>query len=660
MHLNQQRFFRRRARSSAWLPACLVALGLAAASAAAASSPPLIDFDNLDSMSLEELGDVRITSVSKRSERLADAPAAVFVINSDDVRRSGATSLREALRLAPNLQVNRASNSDYVITARGFANSDGNKLLVLIDGRSVYTPLSSGVSWDAQDVAIDDIERIEVISGPGGTLWGTNAVNGVINVITKSAAATQGGLLVAGAGNRLRDASVRQGGLLGDHGAYRVYAKAFDERHSDNAFGAANDDAWHKQQIGFRADWQQDADQFTLQGDTYRALRGQPEPGSLNFDGVDLALGRITLAGANLMALWRHQDAAGGSLNLQAYYDRSERTVPPTYAEKLDIVDFQAQYALAPIGPHTLVLGAQYRHAQDHLVNSEYIAFLPANLGQSWSSLFAQDEIALSQSVKLTLGARFERNDYTGMEVLPTLRLAWKTAPDSLLWGALSRTVRAPSRLDRDTFVPGQPPYLLYGTADFLSERADVLEIGYRTQLANRWSYSVNAYRARYDRLRTQELAPSGEQVFYGNGMKGATTGIELWGNLDLASNWRLSGGYTALLETLQLEPGSIDTANSLQKAGRDPSHTWVLRSALQLNSRTDVDLSLRRVAGLSNPEVPAYTALDMRLGWRMRPAIEVSLSGQNLIGPGHGEFTNVATRMHVGRTVLVSLASKF
>ena len=638
-----------------------IAGGLAAACmlchAAAAAH---INAGSLTSMSLEELGNVRVTSVSRHDERLAGAPAAVFVISADDVRRSGAASLPEVLRLAPNLQVMRQANSEYVITARGFANNDGNKLLVLVDGRSVYTPLFSGVFWDAQGVMLDDIERIEVISGPGGTLWGTNAVNGVINIISKPAAQTQGSLLSAAAGTQLRSAGARHGGTFGANGAYRLYAQGFGEAATRTAAGQPVDDGWHKAQAGFRADWRAGREQFTAQGDLYRGRRGQPAPGSVHFAGVPLALDTITIAGANLMLRWQRALDGGAGLEVQAYLDRTERTVPPTYAEQLNIVDVQAQYVLAPLGAHALTAGVQLRHARDQVDNSEIMAFLPAAQAQTWSSLFAQDEISLGPGLRLTAGLRLERNGYTGTQWLPNLRLAWQRAPDSLLWTALSRTVRAPSRLDRDLYFPGQPPYILAGGAGFKPELATVLEAGYRGRAGNAWSYSVNLYRALYDRLRTQELAPGGEQVYFGNGMRGATRGIEAWGSYQASPAWRLSAGWTALHETLSFKPGSIDTAASLERAGRDPAHTWQLRSSLQWSPHAQFDATVRRVAALATPGVPAYTALDLRLGWQFQPGWDALLSGNNLFGGGHGEFSELATRSHLGRSVLLRLVHRF
>ena len=383
-------------------------------------------------MSLEQLLNVEVTSVSRRAERLADAAASIFVISGEDIRRSGVTTLPEALRLAPNLHVAQAHASGYAINARGLNNSGANKLLVLIDGRSVYTPLFSGVFWDVQDVVLEDVERIEVLSGPGGTLWGTNAVNGVINVITRSAKDTQGGLAAAGAGNREWGGTLRYGGTFGVDGSYRVYGKHLDHDRTETPSGAAKTDAWHKTQVGFRADWGGARDQFTVQGDAYRGSIGQPLPGTISITGTALALDTISVSGANLLTRWGHTLAGGSRLTVQAYFDRTERTVPPTFGEKLSTSDVQFQHSLGLIGAHTFTWGAEYRYARDRVTNSPIVAFLPARVNQTWLSLFAQDEIDLRDDLRLTLGARLERNDYTGYEFLPTARLAWNVAPDHL------------------------------------------------------------------------------------------------------------------------------------------------------------------------------------------------------------------------------------
>lgn len=429
---------------------------VAAATAAFSAEPP--GSRDLADLSLEELANIPITSVSKRAERLSDAAASVFVITAEDIRRSGVTSLPEALRLAPNLQVAQSSSSGYAISARGFNGSSTNKLLVLIDGRSVYTPLFSGVFWDAQDVMLEDVERIEVISGPGGTLWGTNAVNGVINVITRSAKNTQGGLVAAGVGSREKHGALRYGDMVGADGSYRIYGKYFDRYHTSTANGSAVNDAWHMSQIGFRTDSGRAQDQFTVHGNVYSGKKQQAAPGTISLSGFPPALDDVPISGVNLTARWARLLESGSNLSLQAYYDRTERAVPFRFDETLDIFDVQFQHSLQPAGMHALVWGAEYRYGMDRVTNSNAFAFLPANVNQKWSSLFAQDEIALHKDLRFTLGSRIERNDYTGNEFLPSARLAWKFAPDHLLWTGASRAARSPSRLDRDAFTPENPP----------------------------------------------------------------------------------------------------------------------------------------------------------------------------------------------------------
>jgi iron complex outermembrane receptor protein len=632
----------------------LVLIFLCTAQTSSAAMSP----NDLANLTLEELTNLQITSVSKKPESLSDAAASIFVITNDDIHRAGVTSLPEALRLAPNLQVVQDSASGYAISARGFNSSSTNKLLVLIDGRSVYTPLFSGVFWDVQDVMLEDIERIEVISGPGSTLWGTNAVNGVINIITRSAQDTQGGLFAAGSGNRENDTALRYGGAFGEYGHYRIYGKYFDIKHTNTENGAPKDDAWHKTQIGFRTDWQHAADQVSVQGNAYQGSEAQPLPGTIVISGQNFPLGIIPVSGVNLTGRWGHMLDNGSNLTVQAYYDHTERTVPPTFAEKLDIVDLQIQHSLQPMGRHAVILGGGYRYGIDNVSNSQYVAFLPANLNQRWANLFAQDEISLRPNLKLTLGTRIERNDYTGNEFLPNARLAWKPMPDHLLWTAFSRAVRAPSRLDHDTFVPGSPPFLLNGGAAVRSEIAKVFEAGYRGQLTSTLSYSVTASHTKYDYLRTQEIDPSQTFLVFANEMEGTSNGIEMWATYQASPDWRLSGGVTALRERLRLKPGSNDV-NAVGSSGQDPAYSWLLRSSLDLNAKSNLDVIMRHVAALSNPTVPAYTTLDIHYGWRPRPNLEFTITGQNLIG-GHAEFGSAATRTEIGRSVFINVITHF
>jgi iron complex outermembrane receptor protein len=528
--------------------------------------------------------------------------------------------------------------------------------LVLIDGRSVYSPLFSGVFWDVQDVMLEDIERIEVISGPGGTLWGVNAVNGVINVITRSAAQTQGGLGAVGGGNREDRASVRYGGTLDNDVNYRVYATHFDMRHTETQADVRKDDAAHQTQVGFRTDWGRGGDNFMFKGDAYTGRDHQPLPGSISITGVQLSLGPISLSGENLIGRWERSLAGGGVVAIQTYYDHTERTVPPTYGDSQDIVDLQLQYSASRIGAHTAVWGAEYRYGRGRVANSIYVGFLPAHLDQRWSSLFAQDEIALREDLRLTLGARVERNDYTGTEFLPTARLAWKWAPNQLLWSAASRTVRAPSRLDHDTFVPGQPPFLLRGGPGVLAETARNYELGYRGQITRAASLSATVYHTVYDRLRTQEVDPTFTYIYFANGMRGTTSGLELWGSYQATPVWRLNAGFSRLRQNLHLTPYSNDTGAVPGTEGANPARWGMLRSSLDVGPRTQFDVTLRYVGALSLPAVPSYTALDLRLGWQPRPNIDLSIAGQNLLGSGHGEFTDVATRTDIKRAVFVKL----
>ncbi|RZL33284.1 MAG: TonB-dependent receptor, partial [Rubrivivax sp.] len=621
--------------SSGW--PCRTAV--ATLSALLATAPARAQND-LVSLSLEELGGLTITSVAKREQRLADAAASLFVITADDIRRSGFTRLPDVLRLAPNLHVAEVYRGGYAISARGFNANASNKLLVLVDGRSVYTPLFAGVFWDAQDVAIEDVERIEVSSGPGSTLWGVNAVNGTINIITRSAAATRGTLLsvVAGSDNE-RSALVRHGTALAG-GDVRVYLKHSSQGRTETAAGLPVEDAGHLTQIGFRGDWGQANDRFMLQGNAYRGEHGQPLPGSINVDGVDFALGPITLSGANLLARWE-RPMAGGGLSVQGYLDRTTRVTPPTFDEQLLIADLEVQLTLRPAGAHTLVIGVNHRRSHDEVGHSApEFAFLPAQLKQSWTSLFAQDEIALNDEWRLTLGARAERNDYTGTEFLPSLRLAWKASPDHLWWGSATRTVRAPSRLDRDARIPAEPPFVLDGGPGFRAETARVLQLGYRGHPLRPLRLAATAFHGDYDHLHTQELAASNTQVYFGNGMRGRVSGFEAWSLWQVTPILRLQAGMTLLRPHLELKPGSRDTASSVATAeGAMPRSTWRLRAAVTLPRAVEFDVTARHVGGLSLPDVPAYTTVDMRLGGRLGPDVEIALTAHNLLDRGHGEF---------------------
>ncbi|MEO8151824.1 MAG: TonB-dependent receptor [Rhizobacter sp.] len=597
-------------------------------------------------LSLEELAGIEVTSVSRRGEPLSSAPASIYVITADAIRRAGASSLPEALRLAPNLQVARIDATQYAISARGFNNAIGNKLLVLIDGRTVYAPFFSGVLWDQQDVMLDDVERIEVISGPGATLWGANAVNGVINIISRSSADTQGVLVVANGGNRERGMAMRYGAAWGDAGHVRVYAKTAKLKNTDTESGSAVPDGNERHQIGFRADWGASADSLTLQGDTYRTHaehRGFFGPFELT---------PITSSGANLLGRWtRHLDT-GADLRVQAYVDHSERDDAFLYKPSVDLADLEFQHGLS-FGEHKLVWGGGYRRAHDDIEPGVFFGFVPASRTLSWTNLFVQDDLALAEGLDLTMGLKLEHNDYTGTETLPNLRLAWQPGAGQLVWGALSRAVRAPARLDRDIRLPpAGPPYIIAGGPDFISEVANVFELGYRAQPSANWSYSATAFWHDWHGLRSGQTPPNAQVQ---NMIDGQTWGVEAWATWQAMPAWRLSAGLSTLKKDLKLQAGSTDP-DGPANLGDDPDYQWSLRSAVNVAEGQDFDVSLRRVASLPQANVPAYTAVDARYGWRITRDVELALTAQNLFDNAHPEFGTSPGRSEIGRSVAVWL----
>jgi iron complex outermembrane receptor protein len=582
-------------------------------------------------LSLEQLSNIVVHSVSRRDEPLARAPASVYVISGDDIRRSGATSLPEALRLAPNLIVARADANQYAISARGFNNTLANKLLVLIDGRTIYTPLFSGTFWEVQEVMLEDVERIEVISGPGSTLWGANAVNGVINVITRAASATQGALATVTAGTTQRDAGARYGGKVGD-GHYRLYAKTVRRDNTSTADATPIRDQGDLTQVGFRTDWGRASDGFTVQGDAYGG----------EFDQAPAA--RET-AGANLLGRWTRALGADASLRVQAYYDNTYRHHPGTFKEHLDTFDLELQHAAGRFGRHLLLWGFGLRHYRDRVENFPALAFLPAERRLNRNQLFVQDEIALSKSLDFTLGAKIETNSYTGEEFLPSARLAWRPDERQLVWTAASRAVRAPARIDREFFIPASAPFTVAGGPDFESEVSNVYELGYRAQATRELSFSITGFYHDHEKLRTLRPQPGGAVL--ANDLEGRTSGFETWGNWRAAEWWRLSAGFTYLDQDLRVREGATDL-QAPSGTGNDPGHWWKLRSAFDLSSTLELDVMLRHYDELPDPSVPAYTAVDLRLGWRASRALELSLIGQNLgerrhaewgVAPGRPEF---------------------
>ncbi|HXC16641.1 MAG TPA: TonB-dependent receptor [Holophagaceae bacterium] len=644
---------RGRAAGDLALLACLVA----APPALARQTPPQQPSPAaLAEMSLEDLVNIQVTSVSKKPEKLADAPAAVFLITREDIRRSGATSVPEALRLAPNLEVAKVDAFTWAITARGFNSHNGNKLLVLIDGRTVYSPFFSGVWWDAQDVVLEDIDRIEVISGTGGTLWGSNAVNGVINIITRSSKETEGGLVKATAGKGPQGGAARYGFRLPGDGAFRVYAKATSDEDSALQNGAPALDGWHAAQAGFRGDWGGNGSTVTVQGDAYKNTLARTP------------LGPGIGEGGNLLGRWERTWSQDQAFQVQVYADRVERDLPGILTVRTDTLDVDIQDRFRLGSRNALVLGGGYRSMDNQIQNSAIVAVLPARQTLGLSNLFAQDTINLVQDrLDLVLGAKLEHNDFTGAEFLPNARLAWKPAEGNLVWAAISRAVRTPSPYDTELYEPGHAPYLIAGGPTFTSEVVRGYEAGYRLQTASGFSLSFSPFYNHYDHIRTLEPDPALPPFIPGlipafvfaNGMEGDGWGAELWGEIPVRSWWRLKPAYSYLRQDLRLEPWSKDP-QGVTAEGNDPRHRILLTSLMSPASWLELDFTLRHVSSLPNPQVPAYTTMDAHVGWKPLPGLEVAIIGQNLFQPQHWEFNPPRSGAAMARAALLRVTWAF
>ncbi len=633
-------------------PACI--LGVLAVSMIA-TLPARADADTssvnrLRSLTIEQLMNLEVTSVAKHPEQLLRAASAIQVITQEDIRRSGATSIAEVLRLADNLEVAQKNSHDWAISARGFNTALANKLLVLIDGRTVYTPLFSGVFWDIQDYLLEDIDRIEVISGPGGALWGANAVNGVINIITKSAKDTQGAYAEGGGGNQLDVlGGVRYGGTLSSSTSYRMYAKYVDRDAEVMADGAPGSDAWHQGRGGFRIDSEPTSrDAFTLQGDFYSGHEDEPSGGA------------AATSGGNLLGRWSRRFSQDSDISLLSYVDRTHLLDPqpaltlgtlqlaPAGALQDDLTtyDVELQHRFGVGARHRIVWGVGFRRTHDDVADAPGLAFLPNVLNQNLYNIFVQDEMPLARNLSFVLGTKLEHNDYTGWEWQPDVRLEWAFADEESIWGAISRAVRTPSRVDRDLYEAAPPgPLLLRGSADFRSESVIAYELGYRGQIGTRFSSSVSTFYNVYDDLRSTSFTPGTLLPFYfANALEGDTYGVEFSGNFQALPGWSLHAGYTLLEEHLRVKPGQVDINDALNETA-DPRDQFSVRSALDLPRHIELDAALRWVDTLHNNDgpisgtVPAYFELDSRIAWRASAHIELSLDGRNLLHAYHPEY---------------------
>lgn len=591
-----------------------------------------VEPSELRSLSIEELMEVEVTSVSRRTERFSETAAALTVITNEDIRRSGVRSLPEALRLANALHVARMDSRTWAISARGFNITTANKMLVMIDGRTVYTAVFSGVFWDVQDLPLDDVDRIEIIRGPGAALWGANAVNGVINIVTRSSRDTQGGLVTAGVGTEERGfADVRHGGKLGERAWYRAYGKY---RYIDAlalANGDSAEDPLRTAQGGFRVDGDfSDRDAYTVQGDVYGGVIGERVREDTEVDG------------GNLLGRWSRRFSENSSMELQVYWDRSSRIVPNQFIEnRRDTWDVDFQHRL-PVGQrHDVLWGLGYRISSDDLDNAPQIVWEPTERTLNLFSAFAQDEITLvPDRVRLTVGSKFEVHESTGLEVQPNVRLGWTLDDRQILWGAVSRAVREPTRIDEDVRFLAGPVVFLQGSRDFESETVVAYEVGYRLQPRPTASLEIATFYNVYDNLRSQEPPANGAPfpITLGNKLNAETYGAEARFSVQVAPWWRLYNSVAYFHKDLSLDPDSRDPTGGLGE-GNDPDYRFTIRSLMDLPGRMELDAWLRHVDELPASFVSAYTELDIRLGWRMSDRLDLSLVGQNLLHDQHLEF---------------------
>ena len=637
-----------------WTAFAGLLLALIASPAAAwADAPATTSVEQLRDLSIEQLANLQVTSVTKAPEPLSDAPASIYVITSEEIMRSGATTLPEMLRLAPNLFVAQTSASSYVISARGLngnnqAQSFSDKLLVLIDGRSVYTPLFSGVYWDMRDLVPEDIDRIEVISGPGAALWGANAVNGVINVISKSSSRTQGGFVDVGGGN-LQDLGIlRYGGRISPDLTYRAYVRASYGAQTLTSAGDPGHDHRMITRGGFRFDWAASAaDQLTLQGDAFQG--GHAQLGAPDED----------VNGRNLLARWDHAWQGGAALQVQAYYDRSGRTSEDGGGSFwVDTYDLDVQHSFTA-GRHQIVAGGGYRSAVYTIHSNASLLFSPSSGALNLANGFVQDTISLARPLKLTLGLKLEDDPYSGVSALPNLRLSFTPGPHAMFWAAASRAIRSPTPFDRDVMEKLGALVYLIGDANFRPEKLTAYEAGVRMQPARRLSFSVSGFYNVYNDLRSIEPAPGGFiPIRWGNGMQGHTYGLDAWGDYQLTAWWRLSAGLNLLSEHLKFRPGASGFFGILQ-AGDDPARQASLKSSMNLGRAVTLDADLRYVSALPNPQVPSYVELNSRIGWDATPHVQLALSGFNLLHARHQEYPGPGANA-IPRSVFAELRVHF
>ena len=579
--------------------------------------------------SLTELMDLEVTSLSRKPEELNKVPAAVHVITSEQIQRLGVTHIAEVLRYAPGVEVARLAANRWAISIRGFNSGNANKLLVMIDGRSIYTPLYSGVFWEEKDVLLEDVARIEIIRGPGGTHWGANAVNGVINIITKDAESTQGGLVKLGAGLEERGlVAARYGGKLGEDTFARVYGKL--TRRDESALAGPIEDDARMAQAGFRLDHHLNRqDRLTLQGDLYRGEQG-PEYEGLLTPGQEYN-------GGNLRFQWSHWANPDRNHEFSAYYDR-------THLESGEFNDqrqvWDADYRLLQRWRnHELVGGLSYRHLSDEVRSPAQARFIPPRRSDEVQSAFLQDDIGfLDNRLHLVVGTKYEVNDYSGEEWQPNVRASYAFTERALLWAAWSKAVRTPTRLEHDALVSDRTGTVVLDANDHLNpEYAEFYELGWRQAWANVWQVDLAAYVGKYRDLMTTVISPDNPEVLtLGNAMEGDIKGVEASVTLQAATNWLVRLNYTHAELDITSKPGNLDTERGPNIAGSTPNDMLKLISLWDINDRWQLNTYLRYVDELPARDASSYWVADLSLVWRVLPQTRLQLVGRHL---GQGDL---------------------
>ena len=626
-------------------------------------------------LSLEQLINIQVTSVAKKETGLFTAPAAIYVITQEDIRRSGMTSIPELLRMVPGLDVAQIDANHWAISSRGFNDQYANKLLVLIDGRSVYTPASAGVFWNVQDVPLDDLDRIEVIRGPGAALWGANAVNGVINIITKSARDTQGGLATVRYGTLDQPSTtVQYGGQLATNLFYRAYLTYFNRDNLMDSTGKATADAWNTVRGGFRTDWEPSAENnFTLQGDLYYSEAGE------TIDATTLTppfVNRNNFVdynnGGNVLGRWTHNYSDTSQLSLQMYYDHSEQGEAPIIV-KNDTYDFDLQHQFILGTRQAIVWGAGYRYLTEDIPNSDFfVTFAPGSDHQQLFSTFVQDDITVVRDrLHLTLGSKFEHNDSTGFEAEPSARLAWTPTEKQTIWAAISRAVRTPSNSEQDLLERRSysPPVLVevFGNPNLGSEEVTAYELGYRIRPADRLSFDVATFYNAYDHLVEPVqgapffVPPAGPVVVpltFLNSASAETYGAEMSAEWRVTDNWKLAASYTLLQEHLNPQPAY----------NNDPQNQFQIHSYLNLPCHVELDGAvyyvdqMNQLLGNAPASIPSYVNLEIGVTWRPAKSLELGVFGENLLDGNHSEFTNYKTTVltEIPRSIMGRITWRF